>query len=89
MKQQGNKKLTEQQRRYMQFAEDRFELIDTIHDIIDIEFDRRGVRTKGDPHPENPPPTPQDRELSKAKTDQPSNRPCCTLWQRIVNFFTL
>ena len=56
MKQQSKKKLTERQQRNMQFAEDRFELLDTIRDMIDIELERRGVMSEGNPHPENPPP---------------------------------
>ena len=56
MKQQSNKKLTERQQRNMQFAEDRFELLDTIRNMIDIELERRGVMSEGNPHPENPPP---------------------------------
>lgn len=82
MKQQSNKKLTERQQRNMQFAEDRFELLDTIRDMIDIELERRGVMSEGNPHPENPPPGNVERE-------PPHSKPACrNLWQRIVSFFT-
>ncbi|MGP1436772.1 MAG: hypothetical protein ACTTKN_09115 [Phocaeicola sp.] len=62
MKQQDNKKTTERQRRNMQYAEERIELIDTIRDMIDIELERWGVMSEGDPHPENPPPGNMGRE---------------------------
>lgn len=89
MKQQDNKKLTERQQRNMQFAEDRFELLDTIRDMIDIELERRGVMSEGNPHPENPPPDSKGREPSEAKTEEPNDRPCRTLWKRIVSLFTV
>ena len=81
-------KLTERQRRNMQFSEDRIDLLDTIRDMIDFELDRRGVSPDGNPHPENPPPDPKGREPSEAKTEEPNDRPCRTLWQRIVSLFT-
>lgn len=65
-----------------QFMEDRMQLLDTIREMIDIEFDRRGVKTEGNPHPENPPPEDMGREPPDSK---PQRR---TLWQRIVSFFT-
>ncbi len=66
-----------------QFSEDRMQLLDTIRDMIDIELERLGVMSEGDPHPVNLPPEhaglkPPDRKL-----------PCRTLWQRIVKFFKL
>lgn len=81
-------KLTERQRRNMQFSEDRIDLLDTIRDMIDFELDRRGINPESDPHPENPPPDPKCREPSEAKTEEPNDRPCRTLWQRIVSLFT-
>lgn len=83
MKQQSNKKLTERQQRNMQFAEDRFELLDTIRDMIDIELERRGVMSEDNPHPENPPPEGTGREPPHSK---PPRR---TLWQRLVSLFSL
>ncbi len=83
MKQQSNKKLTERQQRNMQFAEDRFELLDTVRQMIDIEFERRGLNTEGNPHPENPPPEGTGREPPHSK---PPRR---TLWQRLVSLFSL
>lgn len=81
MKQQSNMKLTERQQRNMQFAEDRFELLDTIRDMIDIELERRGVTPEGNPHPENPPP----ESMGRTPPDPPPRR---IWWQRIVSFFT-
>ena len=83
MKQQSKKKLTERQQRNMQFAEDRFELLDTIRDMIDIELERRGVMSEVNPHPENPPPGNGRREPPHSK---PPRR---TLWQRLVSLFSL
>lgn len=75
-------RLTGQQRRNMQFSEDRFGLLDTIRDMIDIELERRGVMSEGNPHPENPPPEGTGRE-------PPDNKPPRrTLWQRIISLFT-
>ena len=64
------------------FSEDRMQLLDTIREMIDIEFERRGVKTEGNPHPENPPPEKTEHQPSE-KTS-----PCRTLWKRIVSLFT-
>ncbi len=69
------------------FLDDRMQLLDTVRQMIDIEFKRRGVNTGGNPHPENPPPyyirgQPPGRELSEDKPSRPS------LWQRIMGIFT-
>lgn len=82
MKQKANTEPTERQRRYMQFVEDRIELLETVRQMIDDELDRRGVRTEGNPHPKNPPP----EEMGRTPPDPP---PCRTLWQSIVSLFTL
>lgn len=37
------------------FLDDRMQLLDTVRQMIDIEFERRGLNTEGNPHPENPP----------------------------------
>lgn len=72
MKQHDNNKLTERQQRNMQIADDRFELLDTIRDMIDIELERRIVSTEGDHQAQNPPPK------------RVRNR----FFQRILNFLT-
>ena len=71
------------------FLDDRMQLLDTVRQMIDIEFERRGLNTDGNPHPENPPPDPKGREPSEAKTEEPNDRPCRTLWKRIVSLFTV
>lgn len=58
------------------------QLLDTIREMIDIEFERRGVKTEGNPHPENPPPKGTGREPPDRK---PPHR---TLWQRLMGIFT-
>lgn len=61
----------------LDFLDDRMQLLDTIHDMIDIEFERRGLKPEEHPYPGNSPPDGRGRE--------PPRR---TLWQRIVNLFT-
>ncbi|WP_277072195.1 hypothetical protein [Segatella oulorum] len=50
--------------------------------MIDFEFERRGVKTEGTPHPENPPPEGTGREPPDRK---PPRR---TFWQRLMGIFT-
>ena len=74
----SDKKLTEQQRRNLQFAEERLELLDTIRYMIDIELDRRGIpQPLGCPRPSAPPGCNAQRQQRT------------TLWQRILNFFNI
>ena len=87
MKQQDNREPTKQQRRNMQFSEDRFELLDTIRNMIDIELDRRGVSPDGN-LPRKPSTDPKGRESPEAKNKEPPDRACRTLWQRIVSLFS-
>ena len=63
------------------FLDDRMQLLETVREMIDIEFERRGVKTEGNPHPENPPPDDRGRK-------PPDRKPKRTLWQRIVTFLT-
>ena len=65
------------------FLDDRMQLLDTVRQMIDIEFERRGLNTEGNPHPENPPPGNGGREPPDSKP------PCRTLWQRLVSLFTV
>lgn len=46
MKQQQNDRLSQRQRCNLQFAEDRLELLETIHKMVSDELDRRGFRQK-------------------------------------------
>lgn len=98
MKQQSKKKLTERQRRYMQFVEDRFELLDTIREMIDAELDRRARQGESNPHPENPPPEHAGREPTRSgqthsqptQSNQPNSKQHRhTFWQRLVSLFSL
>ena len=66
-----------------QFSEDRMQRLDTIREMIDIEFERRGLDTDGNPHPENPPPENASRESRDCEP------PRCTFWQWLMSFFTL
>ena len=50
--------------------------------MIDLEFERRGMKTKGNHHPENPPPESMGLESLDCKP------PRCSLWQCIVRLFT-
>lgn len=65
------------------FLDDRMQLLDTVRQMIDIEFERRGLNTDGNPHPENPPPENRGREPPDSKS------PHRTLWQRLVSLFTV
>lgn len=98
MKQQSKKKLTERQRRYMQFVEDRFELLDTIREMIDAELDRRARQGESNSHPENPPPEHAGREPTRSgqthsqptQSNQPNSKQHRhTFWQRLVSLFSL
>lgn len=80
--------LTDRQQRNMQYVEDRFELLDTIRDMVDMEIDRRCGPREGNPHPENPPPEAQGREPPEAEAGMPAGIPRRSLWQRIVRLFT-
>ena len=64
------------------FSEDRMQLLDTVRQMIDFEFERRGVKTEGTPHPENPPPEGTGREPPDRKP------PRSSLWQRLMGIFT-
>lgn len=43
MKRQADDKAKDRQRRNMQFLDERLELLDTIHKMIDTEFEKRAV----------------------------------------------
>ena len=84
-----------------QFSEDRMQLLDTVREMIDIELERYGVTSGGNPHPESPHPesshpesshpesppleTPPPEDRGRTPPDPPPRR---TLWQRIVSLFT-
>lgn len=47
MEKQVSKKPTPKQRQNMQFSEDRFELLEIIHEMISDELERRGISETG------------------------------------------
>ena len=65
-----------------QYSEDRLQLLETIHEMIDFELDRRQQTGWGNPHPEFPVPIPV--ETPPPEKPPPRN----TLWHRFVNLFT-
>ena len=79
-----------------QFSEDRMRLLDTVREMIDIELERYGVTSGGNPHPESPHPESSHPESPPLETPPPEDRgrtppdppPRRTLWQRIVSLFT-
>ena len=80
------------------FLDDRIQLLDTVRQMIDIELERRGVMSEGNPHPENHPPEHAGREPPRSgQTHSPptqSNQPNSkqrrhTFWQRLVSLFSL
>lgn len=54
----------------LQISEDRLQLLDTIHEIVNVELDNRGVTAEGNPHLENPPP----RTSGSGPVRKPSRR---------------
>lgn len=58
----------------LQFSEDRLQLLDTIHEMVNDELKLRRFNQKGDPHPENPPPEVTGGGTRFRRT---------SLWQRI------
>lgn len=85
MKQQADHTPTERQRLNLKFSEERIELLNTIRDMIDIEFERRGMNMEGGSHPEQPPPKPKGR--TPANDPDGEKPPSPTLWQRIASLF--
>lgn len=63
------------------FLDDRMQLLDTIREMINIEFERRRMKRSGNPHPENPPPKGVARE-------SPICKPKLTFWQRLKHLFS-
>ena len=71
-------------------------LLDTVREMIDIELERYGVTSGGNPHPESPHPESSHPESPPLETPPPEDRgrtppdppPRRTLWQRIVSLFT-
>ena len=75
MKQQSNRKQSNRQRESLEILEDRMQLLETIQEMIDIEFERReniltGGHSESDTPYSSPDPPPKD-----------------TLWKRIWQSF--
>lgn len=87
MKQKTEHLSTDRHRRNMQFIEERLELLDTIREMIDIEFERRGMNTRDDPPPEHPPPEPKGRDPADASAGKEARSICHTLRKCIVRLF--
>lgn len=65
----------------VRFSEDRLQLLDTIHEIVNDELQLRGLNEKGNPHPENPPPVAKGGKNGGKRGLRPSP------WQRIKSIF--
>lgn len=65
----------------LRFSEDRLQLLDTIHEIVNDELQFRGLNEKGNPHPENPPPVAKGGKSGGKRGSRPSP------WQRIKSIF--
>lgn len=74
-----------------QFSEDRAQLLETIREMMDNEFDRRGVPPADTPLPANSPPEDTGRENPKAmpKELNDSKQSRLTFWQRIARLFSI
>lgn len=44
MVQKAKKQFTAKQKQNMQFSEERFQLLETIHEMIDVELNKRGIK---------------------------------------------
>ena len=77
MAQRTKNKLTQKQQQNMQFSEERFELLDTIHDMIEDELNRRGMVKKNKPLMKSEVAIPPPKDSS-------ANR---TLWQCIKDWW--
>ena len=64
------------------FLDDRMQLLDTVRQMIDIAFERRGMKSEGNPHPENPPPANAERKPPGTSPHRP------TFWQRLMHLFS-
>ncbi|GAB6976319.1 hypothetical protein [Prevotella falsenii] len=86
----ADKKLTPKQRRNLQFSEDRLGLLDTIREMIDIEFERRAQKGDSKPCRERPPLKSAANKSQESDEPEDSGLPPHqrTLWQRILKMFT-
>lgn len=46
MVQKAKKQFTAKQKQNMQFSEERFQLLETIHEMIDVELNKRGIKDR-------------------------------------------
>ena len=75
MKQQSNRKQSNRQRESLEILEDRMQLLETIQEMIDIEFERReNIQTVGHSESDTP-------------YSSPDPPPKDTLWKRIWQSF--
>ena len=73
MKQQSNRKQSNRQRESLEILEDRMQLLETIQEMIDIEFERReNIQTGGHSESDTP-------------CSSPDPPPKDTLWKRICS----
>ena len=74
-----------------QFSEDRAQLLETIREMMDNEFDRRGVPPADNPLPANSPPEDTGRENPKAMPEElnDSKQSRLTFWQHIARLFSI
>ncbi|MGI6242486.1 MAG: hypothetical protein ACOYJK_02935 [Prevotella sp.] len=82
MKRRKTSKKVSRQHRNMQYSEDRFELLDTIRELVSDELEHRRAPLGDTPDAACRPPEDTGRE---PPVQHPSHR---TLWQRIVSLFT-
>jgi len=84
MKKKANSEPSPEQIRNMKYSEERFQLLDTIRDMVSDEFDRRKLMEEESyPHFENKTPASVELKLPEKMT---SHR---TLWQRLVKIFNI
>ena len=77
MKKKANNEPTKEQIQNMKYSEERFQLLDTIREMVSDEFERRKLIEKGYPYLENPFPIsiePQPAILIIRKTSHLTNQ---------------
>ena len=81
MKKKANNEPTKEQIQNMKYSEERFQLLDTIREMVSDEFERRKLIEKGYPYLENPFP------ISIEPQPPPKMQPRYPTWQRLAKLF--
>lgn len=78
MKKKANSEPSPEQIRNMKYSEERFQLLDTIREMVNDEFNRRRQEEESNTYLKNPIPTPKPPEKMP---------PRCPIWQWLAKLF--